>query len=81
MKLEKNIVYTDNSFLQIVFLGPYRICREFEAGIQCKQWPCTFAHYPEEAHLWTLDREGQFNLEQFVPEMQQYLMSGEFYCF
>lgn len=70
-------LFTAFCVVQVIFTGPYRICRDFEAEKPCKQEPCAFAHYEEEIHLWTLDREGQFSLEEFVSLMQQYLAAGE----
>ena len=48
--------------------GAYKICAQFSQDQPCKvgEEKCTFAHNQAEAKLWSLDREGQFNIEDFI---------------
>lgn len=51
------------------FRGNYMLCRHFETGKPrgCRhQESCQFAHNPEEQYLWTREKDGQFDIAEFV---------------
>ena len=48
--------------------GAYKMCQQFSQDQPCKvgEPNCTFAHNAAETKLWMMDREGKFNIEDFV---------------
>ncbi|KAK3594867.1 hypothetical protein CHS0354_005940 [Potamilus streckersoni] len=50
------------------FGGPYKICQQFSQGFPCKvgEEKCTFPHHQPELKLWTMDRNGEFNIYRFI---------------
>jgi len=51
------------------FRGSYVLCRHFESGMPnaCRRGEyCLFAHNCEEQHLWTMEKDGSFDIAEFI---------------
>ena len=59
-------------------MGKYMLCKNFTTGQPCKvgEMKCTFAHYQEEIHLWTLDRDGHLDIVEFMNAQKELLRTG-----
>lgn len=54
--------------------GGYKLCQQFTQNKPCKvgEEKCTFAHHQAEINLWSMDRDGSFNVENFVTLCRTY---------
>lgn len=52
--------------------GGYKICQHFSMGHPCKvgEERCTFPHNKAEMDVWSMDRDGDFNVTSFVKKLQ-----------
>ena len=50
-----------------------KICAQFSQDQQCKVWVenCTFAQNQVEIKLWSMDKEGMFNIEGFINHFRE----------
>lgn len=51
------------------FRGSYVLCRHYESGKPnaCRRGEnCLFAHNYEEQHLWTMEKDGSFDIAEFI---------------
>ena len=69
---------SDDVFFQRHFAGKFIICNTFPAGRSCRvgEGRCSFAHFREEVQFWILDRNGHFDIEQFIMTQSDNLLQG-----
>ena len=50
------------------FLGQYQMCNSFASRRSCSHEgdTCSFAHSFDEQNLWTLEKDGHFNIQEFI---------------
>lgn len=65
-------------------MGKYRLCQQYQEGNPCQigEAKCTFCHSYEEMEFWEHDRDGSFNIQDFIGQKQMAAMTasrGMFY--
>lgn len=52
------------------FFGKYRLCMDFKASNRCpRRDHCTFAHNMPELTLWVKEKDGKFNITEFMKKV------------
>ncbi|KAK3091336.1 hypothetical protein FSP39_019040 [Pinctada imbricata] len=59
---------------KMTLFGGFKLCVHFVQGHPCKvgEERCTFAHNNAELELWSMDREGLFDISRFISLLRQY---------
>lgn len=54
------------------FISSFKICKQFSQGIPCQvsKERCSFPHHQAELKLWGLDRDGGFDIGNFVAKLK-----------
>jgi hypothetical protein len=62
--------------------GIYKICTQFSQNKPCKvaEDKCTFPHHQAEASMWTIDRDGNFSIENFILQCRTYKICKYLNC-
>ena len=62
--------------------GTYKICAQYSQDQPCKvrEENCTFAHNQAEIKLWSMDKEGIFNIEGFINHCRENKIGKSYFC-
>lgn len=60
----------------------YKVCQQFTNSEPCKiGTKCTFPHGQAELRLWTLEKDGHFDIQQFIAKLNQLKIGKICYMF